>query len=234
MHASTYRSAAALLLAAAVGCDAPALPTGPAAPPAASAPVVEEKPMVAGAPGEPLPDDAPPVSDKPRPFDIRDPVKGRRSRDAGGYMGAVANSRFAAEYKMTMINVTQALNLYWAPTGEYPKTHEEFMKEIIEANKIVLPVLSDDREYIYVPEEPDPTKMLQVRAKQAKPAGAPAEAAAPAETPATDQPAAPAEAPAEAAPGEPEGGRDDAGNPLDLRERAAGFGGVSPTDGLAD
>jgi hypothetical protein len=153
-------------------------------------------------------------------------------------MGAVANSRFAAEYKMTMNNVTHALNLYWAPTGEYPKTHEEFMEKIIKENKIVLPVLSDDREYIYVPEEPDPTKMLQVRAKQVKPAGESTDGTTPAETPVADAPAVDPAAPAEEAtdvpPGEPEGGRDDAGNPLDLRERAAGFGGVSPTDGLAD
>ncbi len=38
MHASTFRSALALALAAALGCgDAPALPTGPAAPTAALA-----------------------------------------------------------------------------------------------------------------------------------------------------------------------------------------------------
>lgn len=244
MNASTYRSAAALALAAALGCgDAPALPTGPAAPPAASAPAPEEKPIVAGIPGEKLPEIETPVTSTPRPFNSHDPIKGRRSRDAGGYLGAVAGSKFHAEYQMLINNTNHANQLFWAEHGDWPKSNEEFMEKIIKFNKLVLPELEPQHEYIYVPEQGEVG--LQIRLKPGYNAdgsrnadapaegAAPVESAAPAETPAAE-PAAPAEAPAAAAPGEPEGGRDDAGNPLDLRERAAGFGGVSPTDGLSE
>lgn len=245
MHASSYRSTAALLLAAAVGCDAPALPTGPAAPPAASAPVVEEKPIVAGIPGEKLPEIKIPVTSVPRPVDPDDPIKGRRSKTAGGSLGAAAHARFWAEHKLIYDQVKQNLMLYMTTSGnlEYPASNEEFMEKVIDGYQMKLPELEPQHEYIYDPEHPEVG--LQIRLKPGYNAdgsknddapaesAAPAEGAASAETPAAD-PAAPAEAPAASAPSEPEAGRDDAGNPLDLRERAAGFGGVSPTDGLAD
>jgi hypothetical protein len=227
---------AALPITALLGCEVPELPPEQAAAPAATAPAEPESPppgMVAGQDGELVVDDSEPVSDKPRPVTVRDPIRGRRSREAGGHLGAVGNARFAAEYKMVYeINVPHALNLYWASEGDYPKTHEEFMKNIIAFNKIVLPELPPDREYIYVPEEPDPTKKLMVRAT-GKPATPPADA--PATEPAATPPATPetAAAPADsAAPPEPESGRDEAGNPLDLRERAAGIGGPVLDSGL--
>jgi hypothetical protein len=242
MNASTYRSAATLLFAAAIGCDAPALPTGPAAPPAASAPVEEEKPIVAGIPGEKLPEIAIPVTNVPRPVDPDDPIKGRRSKAAGGALGAAAHARFWGEHKIIYDQVKENLMLYMSTTGnlDFPKSNEEFMEKVIKGYQMELPELEPQHEYIYDPEHPDVG--LQIRLKPGFNADgtknadvpaesvAPVEGAAPAETPAAD-PAAPAEAPAASTPGEPEGGRDDAGNPLDLRERAAGFGGVSPTDG---
>jgi hypothetical protein len=246
MKASTYRSAAALLFAASLGCGGgPALPTGPATPPTASAPAPteKEKPIVAGVPGEELPEIETPVTSTPRPFNSHDPIKGRRSRRAGGYLGATAGAKFYAEFQMLINNINHANQLYWAETGDWPKSNEEFMKKIIEFNKLALPELEPQHEYIYVPEQGEVG--LQIRLKPGynadgtKSADAPAESAAPvdgsapAETPAAE-PAAPAEPPAASAPGEPESGRDDAGNPLDLRERAAGLGGVSPTDGLPE
>ena len=226
-----------LPLAALVGCEVPELPPEQAAAPAATAPAEPAAPtegMVAGQDGEMVLDDSEPVSDKPRPVTVRDPVRGRRSREAGGYLGAVGNARFAAEYKTVYeIAVPHALNLYWASEGDYPKTHDEFMKNIIEFNKIKLPELPPDREYIYVPEEPDPTKKLMVRAT-GKPATPPADATA-GDEPAAAPPAAAetAAAPADpATPPESESGRDEAGNPLDLRERAAGIGGPVLDSGL--
>jgi hypothetical protein len=243
MNASNYRSAAALLLAAAVGCDAPALPTGPATPPAATVPAEKPKPIVAGVEGEEMPEIAIPVTNTPRPVDPDDPIKGRRSKRAGGHLGAAAHARFWAEHKLIYDQVKQNIMLYMTTTGnlDYPKSNEEFMEKVIKGYQMKLPELEPHHEYIYVPEQPEVG--LQIRLKPgynadgSKADGTPAEAsaAAPAgEAPAAD-PAAPATAaPAEPAPGEPEGGRDDAGNPLDLRERAAGFGGVSPTDGLSE
>lgn len=224
MTACTRWIALASLFVALSGCEVTELPD---APPEAPAPAAEAPdagpPKVATAGGTMVEDDAPPVSDTPRPFDVRDPIRGRASREAGGYLGAVGNSRFAAEYKIIMANVTHALNLYWGSEGEYPKTHEEFMEKIIKFNQIQLPELPPDREYVYVPEEPKPENKLMVRRAQSQSgeAAAPAPAdAASAEPPAAKPPAAgePADATAEEEP-EPS---------YNIRERAAALGGQAP------
>lgn len=160
MHASTYRSAAALLLAAAVGCDAPALPSGPAAPPAASAPVVEEKPLVAGIPGEKLPENEIPVTDIPRKFDAKDPIKGRRTRqDAkeGANVLGISSSAAAGLYvkhQSIIQAIDRANQLYWPQNNfSYPKTQESFMKDVVALalNGVPLPEIPADHEYCYVP-----------------------------------------------------------------------------------
>src|SRR5690606_4013926 len=75
----TAQFASLVLLAFALGCDTPKLPTGPqtAAPPVE--PQQEEPPMVAGAPGKELPETEVPVTDIPRKFLASDPIQGRRS-----------------------------------------------------------------------------------------------------------------------------------------------------------
>ncbi len=45
--------------------------------------------------------------------------------------------------------IKHTVDLYQAETGEYPKTHEEFMEKIIKANNIALPVLPRNRKYVY-------------------------------------------------------------------------------------
>src|SRR5688572_12703772 len=106
------------LLCVAVGCEEPQLPASKTTP----APVVEtpppvEKPMVAGAPGEPLPPIAIPVTSTPRPVDPDDPIKGRRSKRAGGSLGATAHARFWAEHKIIYDQVKSNLMLYMSTTG---------------------------------------------------------------------------------------------------------------------
>lgn len=235
------------LVGLALGCEEPTLPTTPkAAPAVAEAPPVEEPPMVAGAPGKELPETDVPVTDIPRKFEANDPVAGRRSRrearegsNVGG-LGTTIAGGFYAKHQMFIHSIDHALSLYVPQHNfEYPKTQEEFMRDVVELamNGQKLPELQEDHEYCYVPSQPE--KGLQIRLKPGSPkskvpAGTtpeeaikllgasetPAEAA-PAETPAT------AEAPAagEATATEPESGRDEAGNPLDLRERAAAIGG---------
>ena len=95
----------------------------------------------------------PPITSTPREFEAKDAKKGKKSRKAGGYLGAVAGARFYAEHQTIKNLYTHALNLYWGEKGHYPKTHEEFMEKIIKFNKIQLPELEPGVEYIYDPED---------------------------------------------------------------------------------
>jgi len=109
----------------------------------------KDKPIdMSGVPNEP-----PPVTAQPRDFQAKDGKKGKKSRSAGGYLGAVVSAKFTAVNQLTKHQYTHALNLYWAEKGYYPKTHEEFMDKIIKFNKLKLPELESGVEYIYDPED---------------------------------------------------------------------------------
>ena len=47
------------------------------------------------------------------------------------------------------IQITQAVNLFNAEHGRYPKDHEEFMEMVVKPNQIQLPVLPGGVEYQY-------------------------------------------------------------------------------------
>lgn len=47
------------------------------------------------------------------------------------------------------IGVTQAIALFYATEGRYPKDHEEFMQRIVKENNLRLPVLPFKGEYVY-------------------------------------------------------------------------------------
>ena len=100
-----------------------------------------------------VPSDTEPVTEEPREFVAKDGKKGKKSREAGGYLGAVGSARFVAEHRMIINSYTHALNLYWGENGYYPKTHEEFMEKIIKFNKLQLPELDEGVEYLYDPED---------------------------------------------------------------------------------
>lgn len=52
------------------------------------------------------------------------------------------------------IQIATAMNTYKAINGHFPKSHEEFMEQIIKANQIRLPELSrSDERYVYLPEK---------------------------------------------------------------------------------
>lgn len=104
-------------------------------------------------PGSPNPNEPPAVTDAPREVSDLDPAKGKKSRAAGGYLGAVAGARFYAEHSMIFNNMKHSLDLFNASEGRYPNSHEEFMTAIIQANQIALPELDPGVEYIYDPED---------------------------------------------------------------------------------
>jgi hypothetical protein len=158
-------TAVALLAATIAGCEAPELPasaTASSASTPAAEPATEEEPvMVAGAPGEPLPENENPITDIPRKFNAHDPVQGRRSREASreGYSLGVATTAaagFYAKHQSMILAIDQANQLYWPQHDfSYPKTHESFMKDVVALalNGIPLPELAPGEEYIYVPEQ---------------------------------------------------------------------------------
>ena len=154
------------LIAAPLGCEAPQLAdSATKTAPESAAPATTEpsRPTLFADAPPPLPEDETPITDVPRKFNSHDPVKGRRSRDAGGYLGAVGGARFHAEYQTIINNIDYALRLFEAEHGQYPKSHEEFMQRIVAANGAAasLPELPPGREYIYVPEQAEVG--LQVR-----------------------------------------------------------------------
>ena len=51
--------------------------------------------------------------------------------------------------KLSILQIQQAVDLYNAEHGRYPKDYREFMDEIIKANNIALPVLPNYQKYGY-------------------------------------------------------------------------------------
>ncbi|HUQ69994.1 MAG TPA: hypothetical protein VM165_10750 [Planctomycetaceae bacterium] len=51
--------------------------------------------------------------------------------------------------RISKTHIEHALNLYNATEGHYPKSYEEFMEQIIKANRIELPVLPGGKKYQY-------------------------------------------------------------------------------------
>lgn len=251
MSANAKVLAAALLFGGSMGCDVTELPE---APPAAPAPAVAAEPAAPPAgkdvteSGDEVMANKVPVTDIPRKFDAHDPVQGRRSRQVAQEganplgLGTTAAAGFFAKFQSMILAIDQANQLYWPQHDfSYPKTQEIFMDEVVKLalNGIPLPELPADQEYCYVPSQGEIG--LQIRLKPGSPrsqvpVGTTPEDAIRLLGPATDDETAtdatPSEAtagePAAAATPEPESGRDEAGNPLDLRERAAALGGQAP------
>ena len=51
--------------------------------------------------------------------------------------------------KVSKLGIDHALSLYYATNGHYPKTHDDFMTQVIKANRIQLPKLPAGAEYQY-------------------------------------------------------------------------------------
>ena len=98
-------------------------------------------------------------------------VKGRSLEGGSDSNPATLISAPAAAYFRTKekiafeIQIPQALNLYMAEKGRNPRNHDEFMREIIDANRIVHPKLPTGMVYRYDSEKGElwviPEKELQ-------------------------------------------------------------------------
>lgn len=78
--------------------------------------------------------------------------KGRSLDQHEGIIVTPAKTLFAAKEKIKFeIEIPHALQLYEALEGSAPKTHEEFMEKVIQANNIALPELPEGHKYVYDP-----------------------------------------------------------------------------------
>jgi len=64
-----------------------------------------------------------------------------------------AKAYFAVREKVVQINIDKAMQFYRGMHGNAPKSHDEFMSQIIESNKIELPPLPTGHKYVYDPEK---------------------------------------------------------------------------------
>jgi len=65
-----------------------------------------------------------------------------------------AKAYFGMREKVVFQNlIPKAMQLYKGMNGNAPKSHDEFMSQIIEANNIQLPELPDGHKYVYDPQK---------------------------------------------------------------------------------
>lgn len=156
-----------------VAADAPAVTPAPAAPASTEpAPVAAEGPAVPAATTQPPaaepaagPDLAPPALNQPPATEASADMervkaeqgvglKGRSLDEHEGVMVTPAKVYFNVREKVIFnIRIPDALNKYKALNGNAPKSHDEFMTQIIEANLIQLPELPAGQRYVYDPQQ---------------------------------------------------------------------------------
>jgi hypothetical protein len=99
-------------------------------------------------------------------------IKGRSLDEYEGVVVTPVKTLFAAREKIVFdVQIPEMLKLFKAtdPRGEGPQSHDQFMKEVIEANNIKLPQLPDKHRYLYDPK----TEQLMVERPKAAAAPAP-------------------------------------------------------------
>jgi hypothetical protein len=108
----------------------------------------------------------PPVATPPAAAPTQVVAEGGVGKQGQGYGGGIITEpikqRFVIEQRLIFDQITHAINLYKATNGNAPKSHEEFMEQIIQANGIALPELPAGQTYIYDPE----TEQLMVERPQ--------------------------------------------------------------------
>jgi hypothetical protein len=81
---------------------------------------------------------------------------GIAGRSLDPYEGAVvtpAKTLFTVRERIIFeVQIPEALKLFKAMNGQGPKSHDEFMTQIIQANQILLPELGPGQRYVYNPQ----------------------------------------------------------------------------------
>ncbi len=166
-----------IVVVALIGCggqpaDEPATAEAPPVQSPTAEPDPEPEPETPGEPvAEPVPDPETEAAEEETPQPDEEPESERVRAEAGvgakgrsldphqGVVVTPARTYFTVRERMVFeAQIPSALQMYEATHGHAPRSHEEFMSQVIEANRISLPDLPPDRRYVYDPE----TKELMV------------------------------------------------------------------------
>lgn len=78
---------------------------------------------------------------------------GRSLDEHEGIIVTPVKALFSTKERLTFeVQLKQAMDLYEAQFGK-PKSHEEFMSQVVEANGIRLPALPEGHKYVYDPQQ---------------------------------------------------------------------------------
>lgn len=81
-------------------------------------------------------------------------IKGRSLDEHQGMLVTPAKAYFSVRERVVFeIQIPDAVKLFKATNGNSPKSHEDFMAQIIDANQIHLPELAAGQRYVYDPEK---------------------------------------------------------------------------------
>jgi hypothetical protein len=135
---------AAMSLVAIIGCGDSAAPVPAPPTPAQNAGSRPPDPVIATPP-------APPTQYKASEDHT---AKGMKATEIGkGVISTPTKIYLRIPDRLVFDQIKQALDLYRASNGDFPKTQEEFMREIITANNLKLPELPPGSTYVYRPAE---------------------------------------------------------------------------------
>jgi hypothetical protein len=81
-------------------------------------------------------------------------AKGRSLDGESGLLVEPVKAFFSVQEKLAFeVQLKQAMDLYKATNGALPKSHDEFMAQVVKANNINLPELPAGHKYVYDPQQ---------------------------------------------------------------------------------
>jgi len=138
----------------------PASSTEPATTPAAetSAPATTTTEAVSGIPGAAAAMQGKPGALPAETERVKAAVgvgeKGRSLDGESGMLVTPVKAFFSVQERLTFdVQLKQAMDLYKATNGALPKSHDDFMAQIVKANNINLPKLPAGHTYVYDPQQ---------------------------------------------------------------------------------
>lgn len=147
-----YHSLLALGFVCLFGCTpAPSQPASSAAPAAPEGNAVEAMtsaiPGATTAPAEPAPE-----TERVK-AEVGVGQKGRSLDGESGMLVTPVKAFFSTQERLAFdVQLKQAMDLYKATNGALPKSHDDFMAQIVKANNINLPQLAAGHKYVYDPQ----------------------------------------------------------------------------------